>query len=304
MNNYSVFDLHCDTADKLISGEKLKSNSSHIDLLRAKNFNNYVQCFSCFTKEEKNAVLLFEKKKTALLTEINKNSDLITIAKNGNDLKQNKENKKMSAILTLEGAAGINHNTAALENLRQTGFRMCSLCWNQENVLTGSNQTGGGLTQKGKDFVKEANRLGMFIDVSHISDDGFWDIFKTSSLPIIASHSNSRFVHPHKRNITDDMFLAICESGGVVGINLYAPFLSENGNINDVLRHIFHFLELDPSQNHIALGGDLDGCDTLANGITDITDYKKIAAALISAGLSKPALNKIFFQNAFNLFEK
>ncbi len=304
MNNFKVFDLHCDTADKLIMGQKLKSNNAHIDLLRLAEFEYFVQCFSCFTKEENGATTLFEKKKTALLTEIKKNNSLIALAKNGQELKQNKENKKMSAILTLEGTAGINHNPNALQNLRQTGFRMCSLCWNEQNVLTGSNQTGGGLTKKGKDFVKEANRLGMFIDVSHISDDGFWDIIKISSLPVIASHSNSRFVYPHKRNVTDDMFLAICQTGGIVGINLYADFLSKNGNIDDIVRHIFHFLELDPNGNHISLGGDLDGCETLAKEITDITGYKKIANALNKEGLDQNTINKIFFKNAFNLFTK
>ncbi len=302
MNKYRVFDLHCDTADKLIKGKNLISNNAHIDLLRANEFDCYVQCFSCFTKEESGATALFKKKKTALLTEINKNGSLIALAKSGQELKQNTENKKMSAILTLEGTAGINHNPGALENLRQTGFRMCSLCWNEQNVLTGSNQTGGGLTQKGKDFVKEANRLGMFIDVSHISDCGFWDIIKISRLPVIASHSNSRFVHPHKRNITNDMFLAICQTGGVVGINLYTDFLSKNGSIDDIVRHIFHFLELAGNADHIALGGDLDGCDNLANGIANITDYKKIANALNKAGLDQNTINKILFNNAYKLF--
>ena len=122
----------------------------------------------------------------------------------------------MSAILTLEGTAGIGYDPALLEDLHAIGFRISSLGWNESNPLTGSHKTGGGLTDQGREFVKEAQRLGILVDVSHISDEGFWDMMDVTNAPIIATHSNSRAVWNDSRNLTDEMFLAITESKKIV----------------------------------------------------------------------------------------
>src|SRR5699024_92825 len=129
-----------------------------------------------------------------------------------------------------------------LEDLHRLGFRITTLGWNEKNPLTGSHKTGGGLTDLGKAYVEEAQRLGMVVDVSHISDEGFWDIMEITKAPVIASHSNSRSVCNVSRNLTDDMFLAICKTGGVTGINLCPDFLGVNPNLDTVCDHIFHFL--------------------------------------------------------------
>ena len=173
--------------------------------------------------------------------------------------------------------------------------------WNEKNPLTGSNVTGGGLTELGKEFVKEAQRLGLLIDVSHISDEGFWDIMEITQAPVIASHSNSRAVHNVSRNLTDDMFKAICSTGGVVGLNLYSSFVAENANIDGYCNHVFHFLEIDPEGKHIALGGDLDGCDSLVEGIAGVQDYPKIAQRLLERGLSEEMVMDLYWNNALGV---
>ena len=121
----------------------------------------------------------------------------------------------MSAILTIEGPAGFGFDPELLESLFLAGFRISTLGWNEQNPLIGSHLTGGGLTDLGKAYVQNAQALGMLVDVSHCSDEGFWDIVKITGAPIIASHSNSRAVWNHSRNVTDDMFRAIRETGGV-----------------------------------------------------------------------------------------
>ena len=128
--------------------------------------------------------------------------------------------------------------------------------------------------------MKEAQRLGMLVDVSHISDEGFWDIMKITQAPIIATHSNSRALCGHSRNLTDDMFRAICETGGVAGYNMCDEFTGENPTLDTVCDHIFHFMDLNPGGAGIALGGDLDGIDKAPEGFEGVQDWPKLATRL------------------------
>ena len=218
--NIPVFDFHCDTALRLLgkdmnSAGSLKKNNFHIDLERASTMAGYAQCFACFTtslSEEAGGispVLAFERELATIQREVDLNKKMISIAYSTADIQKNLEKGKMSAILTLEGTAGINFDPELLEDLSAIGFRVVSLGWNEKNPLTGSHVTGGGLTDQGREFVREAQRLGILVDVSHISDEGFYDIMDITNAPIIATHSNSRAVWDNSRNLTDDMFRQI-----------------------------------------------------------------------------------------------
>ena len=309
--NVPVFDLHCDTAEFLsgfggTSVSELRSNTAHIDLERAGKLAGYAQCFACFTTtcENYDPVNAFEKKLASIIREVEKNSDLIRIAYSASEIEANRQKEIMSAILTIEGPAGFGFDPELLEDLYHVGFRISSLGWNENNVLTGSNVTGGGLTDLGRAYVKEAQRLGMLVDVSHISDEGFWDIMDITQAPVVATHSNSRSVCQVSRNLTDEMFLAICKTGGVAGINMYTAFIGQNPTLDQLCDHILHFLELDPTGKHIALGGDLDGCDTLCEGISGIQDYPLFADQLISRGIPENMVLDIFWNNAMEVLRK
>ena len=307
--NFPVFDLHCDTSLALL-GESMNEagsllqNDLHIDLQRAKTLGGYAQCFGCFTTtfDKVNPITLFERELATIQREVDKNKKLIALAYSAEDVEKNQEKGLMSAILTLEGSAGFDYDPALLEDLYMIGFRIVSLGWNEKNVLTGSNVTGGGLTDQGREFVKEAQRLNMLIDVSHISDEAFWDIMDITQAPIIATHSNSRAVWDHSRNLTDDMFKAICKTGGVAGFNQYAAFVGENPDLDTACDHFLHFLELDPDGTHIALGGDLDGCEALPAGFAGVQDYPKLAAKLMERGVSEEQVRRIFWNNALEVF--
>lgn len=106
---------------------------------------------------------------------------------------------------------------------------MIAPAWNAQNALTGSCMTGGGLTAQGKEFVRRAQKLGMILDVSHISEKAFWDLCDITEKPFVASHSNSRAICKHVRNLTDEQFKALCEAGGTAGLNLYGAFLRDEG---------------------------------------------------------------------------
>ena len=309
---FPVFDFHCDTAlallgENLNQAGSLRKNALHIDLERARELDGYAQCFACFTTPISehlrgiSPVLLFERELATIQREVDKNKDLISIAYSPKQIEKNRESGKMSAILTLEGTAGINYDPALLEDLWAIGFRITSLGWNEKNPLTGSNVTGGGLTDQGREYVREAQRLGMRIDVSHISDEGFWDILKITQEPVIATHSNSRAVWNHSRNITDDMFRAICETGGVAGYNACRDFTGENPNVDTICDHILHFLELDPSGKHIALGGDLDGVEATPDGFDGVQSYPVLAQRLLQRGLGEELVMDIFWNNAIRV---
>ena len=312
--NFPVFDFHCDTAlvllgDDLNQAGSLRKNNGHIDLERAVKLGGYAQCFACFTTDIPellhgiSPIVLFERELATIQREVDKNSDLISIAYSVDEIEENRANGKMSAILTLEGTAGIDYNPALLEDLWAIGFRVTSLGWNEKNPLTGSNVTGGGLTDLGREYVKEAQRLGMRVDVSHISDEGFWDIMKITEAPILATHSNSRAVHNHSRNLTDDMFRAIRETGGVAGYNACRDFTGENPNLDTVCDHILHFLELDPDGKHIALGGDLDGVEAMPDGFEGVQSYPTLARKLLDRGLTEENVMDIFWNNAIRVMK-
>lgn len=312
--NFPVFDLHCDTACALLGEDlrqagSLRKNNYHIDLERAKALPGYAQCFACFTTPRTNRpggttdAQLFEREMVSVLREVEKNKDWISLVYNAKEIEENRKNGKMSAILTIEGAAGFGFDPALLEDLYKVGFRITSLGWNEKNVLCGSHKTGGGLTDKGREYVFEAQRLGMLIDVSHISDEAFWDIMEITQAPVIATHSNSRAVCNVSRNLTDDMFKAICQTGGVAGLNLYTEFLGENATLETVCDHVEHWLALG-GEKHIALGGDLDGCEDLPAGFAGVQDYPKLAQTLLNRGISEQTVQDIFWNNAMGVFEK
>ena len=310
--NFPVFDFHCDTALVLLGDDRnqagsLRKNSGHIDLERAGKLGGYAQCFACFTTDLPeilkgiSPIVLFERELATIQREVDKNSDMISIVYSTEEIEENRAAGKMSAILTLEGTAGIDYNPALLEDLWAIGFRVSSLGWNERNPLTGSNVTGGGLTDLGREYVKEAQRLGMRVDVSHISDEGFWDIMKITNAPILATHSNSRAIFDHSRNITDDMFRAIRETGGVAGYNTCREFTGEPSDLDTICDHILHFMELDPDGKHIALGGDLDGVDAMPDGFEGVQSYPALARKLLDRGLTEENVMDIFWNNAIRV---
>ena len=310
-----VFDLHCDTALALSERADvytaLRSNHRHVDLTRAGELGGYCQCFAMFTTPDfdqwfgKPVTQVFDTMLSNLEQEIARNSDLIAMAGSTSEIEANHAAGKMSAILTLEGPAGINFDAGRLEELYNRGFRISTLGWNEKNILTGSHRTGGGLTDAGREYVRECQRLGILVDVSHISDEAFWDIMEITEAPIVASHSNLRSVCDHSRNLTEDMYRAIVQTGGTAGINLCAPFIKEQGaDFDATCDHIFRMLEIDPTGAHVSLGGDLDGCDELPAGFVGIQSYNALADRLLERGLDEQTIRNIYWNNTMGVMDR
>ena len=313
--NFPVFDLHCDSITLLAGrdlngGENIRSNNFHIDLERGSKLGGYAQCFAFWSTTDMKLPKglkvqdMFWRQVSFLQDYIDKNSDLVRQARTGDEIRKNLEEGFISAIFTLEGPASIGFEVSKLQKLYDLGFRISTLGWNEKNCLAGSNKTGGGLTKQGRAYVKECQRLGILVDVSHISDEAFWDIMDITEKPIIASHSNSRAVCDVPRNLTDDMFKAICATGGVAGLNMYDAFIGLNSTIDMACDHVLHFLELDPDGTHIALGGDLDGCSPLPSDFAGVQDYPKLANRLLERGVGEETVRNIFWNNALGVMDK
>lgn len=186
-------------------------------------------------------------------------------------------------------------------------MRALTLTWNHRNALAdgaGENATGGGLTKFGKEVVREMERLGMLVDVSHLSDAGFWDVEKLAKKPFIASHSNARAVCAVQRNLTDDQLRAIAAKGGVVGLNFYPNFLAkgEKAGIEDILRHTLHMLDI-MGEDHIGFGSDWDGIDNTPHDLLHLGEMPQLLARM-EAELGKDILEKIREKNFLRILRE
>lgn len=308
--NMRVMDCHCDTAFELWSGKKeLAGSGLQIDLEKTKKLSGYVQFFALWTfpglaerygmpvPEIFNAVL------ENFLAQLRRHGDIAVQARSPREVEAAVSQGKTAAILSIEGPAGLDFDSGRLEELYAKGFRMTTLGWNERNPLAGSHVTGGGLTDRGREYARRAQSLGYILDVSHLSERGFWELCELAEKPIIASHSNSRRVWGVSRNLTDEQFRAICDLGGVAGVNLYTDFLgSEPVTLDTVCGHVLHFLELGGGK-HIALGGDLDGCESLPRGFEGPQDYPKLAQALLARGVEESVIEDMFWNNAMRVFQ-
>ncbi len=202
----------------------------------------------------------------SLYVEITESSDKLMLVQNAADIQLAIETGKIGFLLSLEGAEPIGDNIENLKVFYDLGVRNLGLVWSRRNLVgSGSefsaNRTGSseGITAFGIELIKEAENLGMMIDVSHLNDQGFWDVFEITKKPIIASHSNCRSLAGTMRNLTDEQIRAIASINGVIGINATNLLTSdddENSNIENLVNHIEYIVDL-VGINHVALGLDL-----------------------------------------------
>ena len=317
------FDAHCDTVYRcLATGETsaldygdsreeqcryyaasahLRKNGGHIDLERSRQFSRCAQFFALFhDAAEAPADGLWAQCRRMhdfFLREMVDNADIVCHCRTGREVDEAAAAGKTAALLSIEGADLLDCDVHKVETVTHWGVRLLNPVWNRANVLSGTNAEDPerGLSAKGRDFIRALEEYGIYPDVSHLSDAGFWDLVHIARRPIVASHSNARAVCPHRRNLTDDQFRAIRDSGGVVGLNLYLHFVGQP-TMDALVAHVEHFLALD-GEKTLCLGGDLDGCETLAAGMTGMQDVPKLYEALKARGYSDALLEDIFWNN-------
>ncbi len=298
-----IFDAHCDTLCEILEkGESLENSSGMVSAPMIREYKSYIQVFAAWVDGKyplMQAIMLRDK----FMTET-KNSSL-KIIDSSDALEDIRSNGGYGAILSLENGSALCGNIEMVDVLYRLGFRLITLTWN------GSNELGFGavdslrdsLTPFGKEVVKRMNALGMVIDVSHLSEKGFWDVAECSEMPFVASHSNAKAICNHPRNLADEQIKEIISQRGVIGINLYDSFLSDDGNsdINKVIEHIEHIMSLG-GENSIGIGTDFDGIPKSAKGLENVSCLKKIADELLLLGYSEEQIDKIMYCNFERLF--
>lgn len=305
-------DMHCDTVLRLMEDKEnigLYKNDLSVDIEKLKKANSLAQFFAMWVdlKSEWDPMEICLEMIDKFYVELDKNSSDVAIATNYEDIIRNDREGKISAVLTIEEGGAIKGELYNLRNFYRLGVRAITLTWNEANEIGYSNfyeeYRDKGLTDFGREVVYEMNRLGMLIDVSHLSDQGFYDVSKESTKPFIASHSNSRTIKEHSRNLTDNMIKILSNSGGVMGICFERDFLgdTENASIKDIIRHIKHIKNIG-GIDVIALGSDYDGSHPNCE-ISNIGEIEKLAYALKDNGFSEAEIEKIFYKNAMRVIK-
>ena len=221
----------------------------------------------------------------AFYREIEENSDRLVFATSGTDVEEAYEEGKIAALLSIEGGEALDGRIELLRIFYRLGVRLMTLTWSLRNEIADGafeGRTGGGLTRFGVQVVEEMDRLGMVVDVSHLAEAGFWDVMEISTKPVIASHSNSKALCSHPRNLTDDQARAIAQKGGVIGVNFAGHFLGEGRrSLAGVVDHIDHFSSI-IGPEYIALGSDFDGLpwEQLPDELKDVSQLPKVAEEL------------------------
>lgn len=312
-------DLHCDTLMPFAMDEKfnLFENRSMIDLQKLQKGDCMAQFFAMFMvnpedwkKETQTEPLddweYIRRLKNGFDQMLQEHGDRIAFAGNAKDLDRNRKAGKISAFLTIEDGRPINGSLENLRSVYDMGVRLISLTWNYENSIGYPNSRNPqamslGLKPFGKEAVEYMNELGILVDVSHLSDGGFYDVAKLAKKPFVASHSNCRAVCPHPRNLTDEMIRILAEKGGVAGLNFCPAFLEplEEGavsRVDDMVAHIRH-LENKGGIECVAIGTDFDGIGGPME-ISDASMMPLLFERLKKEGYTEEQIEKIAWKNA------
>ena len=302
-----VIDLHCDTLyKKTVNNTPLDSRDNECQLCRIKG-DRKLQCYAIWLPDSLSgdeAEQLFFKAADDLKREC-KRLD-ISFLKSFKGIKEQFEKNQNSAVLTVENSTALNNKLENVKKFASLGIKMMTLTWNAENPVGGGveSENGKGLTEFGKAVVREMEDSGIIVDISHASQELYYDVAENARRPFVASHSNAFSVTAHKRNLTDEQFEIIRKSGGIVGLNFHNAFLNDNPEkacVNDILRHAEHFLSLG-GENTICFGSDFDG-GTLPSDIKNSSVYAEILELMLKQGYKEALIEKIFYRNALNFFE-
>ncbi|MBE5907155.1 MAG: membrane dipeptidase [Lachnospiraceae bacterium] len=319
----SYIDMHCDTLMMALFKNANLNDSKDVavDFKRMKEAGALAQFFAIYMPDKPTYELFnikpmedqeyFDATFALFLKNLQEHQDVIARAYTAKDVLENRQKGLMSAILTMEDGRMVNGDFEKLEDFYDLGVRALALTWNYENCFGFPNSDDADVMSKGlKPFGKEAigfmNELGMLVDVSHLSDGGFWDVAKISEKPFIATHSNCRELSPHRRNLSDEMIKVLAEHGGVMGLNFCGAFLNadtkcEKSTIDAMVAHLKHARKVGGIEV-VALGSDLDGFA----GEMDIShcgEFPKLFDRLQKEGFTESELDKITHENVLRVMK-
>jgi membrane dipeptidase len=307
-----IVDAHCDTLIDVLAGKRRladESKGGHIDIPRLKRGGVGAQVFAAWIERSYlpgSAARRACQYIDAFYSEIEANPHDLVFVKTAADLARAEAEGKIGAILAIEGGEALDGAVEMIRIFYRLGVRLMTITWSDRNELGDGayDPTGGGLTKAGVKVVQEMNRMGMVVDVSHAADATFWSILEHTHGPLVASHSNSRALFNHPRNLTDKQVEAIAARGGVVCATLVAPFLGPAYNsVSGLVDHIDHLVKV-AGIEHVGTGSDFDGVgpDGLVAGMADTSDMGMIVAEMRRRGRPEHEIEAIMGRNLARVF--
>lgn len=322
--NSIIFDGHCDTLISIRDNERRLGDQcqatpnsgeifrQHIDLPRLLEGGVTAQTFACFVRKQflpsdatNEALRLID----AFYLALDENPDTLLLATTAADVEQAKAKGKVAGVLSLEGSEAMEGDLAMLRTFYRLGLRALGLTWNWRNQAAdglGESRTGGGLTEFGVALVREANRLGIILDIAHLAPAGVHDVLELSEAPVVASHANARALCDHRRNLTDEQLEGIAASGGLVAVTYVPSFLAEDSqtaSLEQVLDHI-DYIAKTIGVDHVGLGSDFDGFGGMLPGLEDVTHMPALTAGLVNRGYTDEQVIKILGGNYLRIFRQ
>ncbi len=282
-----LFDLHCDTLSKFA---KYDTDTNQYEFADSLYFDEYTQVFAVYVSSNDKTPEVSAIKQLKVFEKIKTRFESVFGRR---------------ALLSVENASAFGEGYRNIDAFISKGLKILSLTHNGDNEYAcgSSTKIDTGLTEKGKELVSYAEKCGVAIDVSHLSFNSIYDVLRIAKNPVCATHSNSYTLCSNRRNITDDMFKEIVNMGGIVGINMYPPFLGKCADSNDAVRHIVHFLELGGEKN-VAFGCDFDGINETPFDIKTVSDLQIIYKKLENFKIDLKTIDDIYYNNAINYINK
>lgn len=291
-SNMRIIDTHCDTLLRCFLDKdwKLSDNEGHISISKMRSGGALAQFFAIYIDRDEFPEMSHYDKFTEMHRiyerEIVLNSEHIAPALCEEDILKNMAEGRMSSILAIEDGVVVDDSMERLEEVYQKGVRLITLTWNYENAIgypcsNHQEEHMKGLKPFGIEAVERMNDLGIIVDVSHLSEGGFYDVARLSKKPFIASHSCARQLCDHRRNLTDHQLRTLGEKGGFVGVNFCSAFLregSDHASIDDIVRHTVYMADKAGIES-VGMGSDFDGIDNTLE-MKDYAGYPLVMDAL------------------------
>ena len=298
-------DGHCDTLSKALDEKKgLSNNDLQFSLDKADKLGGGIQIMASFVDSK------YVGSKQGGFNRCNnildKFNDSERVVKDKDSLRSSLKSTKTKVLLSIENGAAISNNIENVCYFYDRGVRMMSITWNDDNELGSGAKTKDdkGLTDLGVEYVKRLERLGIILDVSHVSEKSFWDAISNTSKPIVASHSNVYELCKNTRNLKDKQIVAIAKSGGIIGICYYSEFLnnSKRADLADIVEHIKYIRNI-VGIDYVGLGSDFDGMDAnkTASGVEDMSKIGNIIKELKKQSFTDEDIGKVMWKNWYNV---
>ncbi len=305
-SSFKIADCHCDTISRFGKDNYefgRRNTAGHVDLPRLREGGIALQFFAVCTApvKERSFLLSALEQISRFHRCLAKNSLHLKSLENVEDLEAAEREGKIAALLALEGAEPLQGSPELLDIFYRLGMRALSLTWNYRNLYAdgiGEGAAGGGLTRAGRIMVQGLSRKGIILDLSHLAERCFFEALELFPKPPLVSHANARQLCDHPRNLTDEQLKALACRGGVIGLNIYPPFISSGtgAGLEQLLDHFVHIAAL-IGVEHLAFGSDFDGIDCTVDEIGSATDYGALPRALCGRGFHPREVELIAWGN-------